>query len=112
MGAQVDAILRELHEKGEDDIPPGYDYDHWVMGQDWENLSIKTDSIHVLSPDTAEAYMCITNCGSPQKFMLMMTRDEKEWFIDDFRQYDEQTKTFSISDKKNIQDYIEENRTR
>ena len=111
MGAQVGAILRELHEKGEDDIPPAYDYDHWVMGQDWENLSIMTDSVCVLSPDTAEAYMCITNCGSPQKFMLMMTRDEKEWFIDDFRQYDEQAKGFAISDKKNIQDYIEENRT-
>ena len=27
MRAQVGAILRELHEKGEDDIPPGYDYD-------------------------------------------------------------------------------------
>lgn len=109
MRAQVGAILRELHEKGEDDIPPGYDYDHWVMGQDWENLSIRTDSIRVLSPDTAEAYMCITNCGSPQKFMLMMTRDEKEWFIDDFRQYDEQAKGFAISDKRNIQDYINEN---
>lgn len=109
MGAQVGTILRELHEKGEDDIPPGYDYDHWVMGQDWENLSIRTDSIRVLSPDTAEAYMCITNCGYPQKFMLMMTRDEKEWFIDDFRQYDEQAKGFAISDKRNIQDYINEN---
>ena len=109
MRAQVGAILRELHEKGEDDIPPGYDYDHWVMGQDWENLSIRTDSIRVLSPDTAEAYMCITNCGYPQKFMLMMTRDEKEWFIDDFRQYDEQAKGFAISDKRNIQDYINEN---
>ena len=76
MRAQVGAILRELHEKGEDDIPPGFDYEHWVMGQDWENLSIRTDSIRVLSPDTAEAYMCITNYGSPQKFMLMMTRDE------------------------------------
>ncbi len=109
MGAQVGAILRELHEKGEDDIPPGYDYDHWVMGQDWENLSIRTDSIRVLSPDTAEAYMCITNCGYPQKFMLMMTRDGREWFIDDFRQYDEQAKGFAISDKRNIQDYINEN---
>ena len=109
MGAQVGTILRELHEKGEDDIPPGYDYDHWVMGQDWENLSIRTDSIRVLSPDTAEAYMCITNCGYPQKFMLMMTRDEKEWFIDDFLQYDEQAKGFAISDKRNIQDYIYKN---
>jgi hypothetical protein len=88
---------------------PGADYDHWVMGQDWENLSIRTDSIRVLSPDTAEAYMCITNCGYPQRFMLMMTRDEKEWFIDDFRQYDEQAKGFAISDKRNIQDYINEN---
>lgn len=110
MGAQVGAILRELHEKGEDDIPPGYDYDHWVMGQDWENLSIKTDSVHVLSPNTAEAYMCITNCGYQQNFVLVMACDDKNWFIDDFRQYDEQTKAFSISDKKNIQDYIEENR--
>ena len=110
MRAQVGAILRELHEKGEDDIPPGYDYDHWVMGQDWENLSIRTDSIRVLSPDTAEAYMCITNCGSPQKFMLMMTRDEKEWFIDDFRLYDERVNSFAFSDKRNIQDYINENR--
>ena len=110
MGAQVDAILRELHEKGDDDIPPGYDYDHWVMGQDWENLSIRTDSIRVLSPDTAEAYMCITNCGYQQNFMLVMARDDKNWFIDDFRQYDEQTKGFTISDKKNIQDYINENR--
>lgn len=109
MRAQVGAILRELHEKGEDDIPPGYDYDHWVMGQDWENLSIRTDSIRVLSPDTAEAYMCITNCGYPQKFMLMMTRDEKEWFIDDFRLYDERVNSFAFSDKRNIQDYINEN---
>ena len=109
MGAQVGAILRELHEKGEDDIPPGYDYDHWVMGQDWENLSIRTDSVCVLSPDTAEAYMRITNYGSPQKFMLMMTRDEKEWFIDDFRLYDERVNSFAFSDKRNIQDYINEN---
>lgn len=111
MGAQVDAILRECHEKGEDDIPPGFDYNHWVMGQDWENLSIRTDSIRVLSSDTAEAYMCITNCGYPQNFVLVMARDDKNWFIDDFRQYDEQTKGFTISDKRNIQDYIEENRT-
>ena len=48
MRAQMSAIL---HEKETDDIPPGYDYDHWVMGQDWENLSIRTDSVCVLSPD-------------------------------------------------------------
>lgn len=108
MRRMADAVLRKLRERGEDDIPPCYDYDHWVMGQDWENLSIKTDSIHVLSPDTAEAYMCITNCGHPQNFMLVMTRDDKGWFIDDFRQYDEQAKAFAISDKRNLEDYIKE----
>lgn len=106
MRAQMSAIL---HEKETDDFPPAYDFDHWVMGQDWENLSIKTDSIHVLSPDTAEAYMCITNCGSPQKFMLMMASDEKEWFIDDFRFYDERVNSFAFSEKRNIQDYINKN---
>lgn len=106
MRAQMSAIL---HEKETDDFPPAYDYDHWVMGQDWENLSIRTDSVCVLSPDTAEAYMCITNCGSPQKFMLMMTRDEKEWFIDDFRFYDERVNSFAFSEKRNIQDYINKN---
>ncbi len=41
--------------------------------------------------------------------MLMMTRDEKEWFIDDFRLYDERVNSFAFSDKRNIQDYINEN---
>lgn len=104
----AEAVLRKLRERGDDDIPPGYDYDHWVMGQDWDDLSIKTDSIHVLSPDTAEAYMFITNCGQTQNFMLLMARGDKEWFIDDFRQYDEQAKGFVISDKKNLEDFIKE----
>lgn len=60
------------------------DYDHWIQGQDWQNLSYSIDTISTLPGSRAMVQMSIVNFGQPQALQLIMVKDDSLWMVDDF----------------------------
>ena len=74
------------------------DYDHWIMGQDWDKVSIKIDSVRIYQGEyRAYAYITITNLGNdiPVKLDLHRTDD---WYIDDFVTTDAEGTPYALSE--------------
>jgi len=74
------------------------DYDHWTMGQDWEKVSMKVDSVRIYQGEyRAYAYITITNLGNdiPVKLDLQRTDD---WYIDDFVTTDADGNLYALSE--------------
>lgn len=60
------------------------DYDHWIQGQDWQDLSYSIDTISTLPGSRAMVQLSIVNFGQPQALQLIMVKDDSLWMIDDF----------------------------
>ena len=74
------------------------DYDHWIMGQDWDKVSMKIDSVRIYQGEyRAYAYITITNLGNdiPVKLDLQRTDD---WYIDDFVTTDADGNLYALSE--------------
>ncbi len=74
------------------------DYDHWTMGQDWDKVSMKIDSVRIYQGEyRAYAYITITNLGNdiPVKLDLQRTDD---WYIDDFVTTDVDGSLYALSE--------------
>ena len=74
------------------------DYDHWTMGQDWDKVSMKIDSVRIYQGEyRAYAYITITNLGNdiPVKLDLHRTND---WYIDDFTTTDGDGNLYALSE--------------
>jgi len=71
-----------LSARQSDEVFP--DYDHWIQGQDWQNLSYSIDTISTLPGSRAMVQMNIVNFGHPQALQLIMVKDDSLWMIDDF----------------------------
>ncbi len=77
-----------------------FDYDHWICGQDFQNLSMKIVKM-VVDSGKCSADIEITNCGTKNSVTVDLVWENGEWKIDDFYISD-------ISEKTRMKQYIAE----
>jgi len=58
--------------------------DYWIMGQDWQNLSVSDVSVTAMTDSTATVELQLHNCGDVKPVRLEMTCEYGEWKIDNF----------------------------
>lgn len=66
-----------------------FEYDHWIMGQDWDKPTYTLDTVFVSDSlvDWYWATVTINNFGTTQVHLLMVPEDG-EWKIGDMLDYD------------------------
>ena len=61
-----------------------FEADYWIMGQDWNELSISDMKVTAMTDSTATVELNLHNCGSVTPVRLEMKHEEGEWKIDNF----------------------------
>lgn len=61
-----------------------FEADHWIMGQDWDDLSVSDVRVTAMTASTASVNFNLHNCGSVKAVRLDMVREGDELKIDDF----------------------------
>ena len=82
-----------------------FDADHWVCGQDYQNLSMKIVSGSRVGENGYKAELVISNCGSDTPLAVSMIFENGEWKIDDFLSGDK----CADSEKIAMQSYVASN---
>ena len=97
----------------DDSIPAGeavgfFDYDHWVCGQDFQDLSMTIVSCTKEAADRYSVVITVRNCGTDSFVRLAMVQEEGHWLIDDFCRIPDATTTpdTSLSEKARMKDYV------
>ena len=60
------------------------DADHWIMGQDWGELSVSDIKVFLLKGDSAAVEFQLHNLGNMINVVLDMVHEDGEWKIDNF----------------------------
>ena len=94
----TDSIVRKIDEKYPGEIG-FHDYDHWIQGNAWENLSYAIASISETSDKEAVISMVIINCGQEKPIKVKMLIENGEWKIADFIRD-------GVSELQEMQEYI------
>ena len=76
--ARVDSVNQQ---NGVIDI---LDVDHWIMGQDWGELSVSDIKVFLLKGDSAAVEFQLHNLGNMINVVLDMVHEDGEWKIDNF----------------------------
>ena len=88
MSADYSVWLRAV--KADDDILAEqgeigfFDSDHWVCGQDFQNLSMDIVSGSLTGPNAYRAQVKIHNCGQVKTLDIDLVYEQGRWMIDDF----------------------------
>ena len=61
-----------------------FDADYWIMGQDWDDLSVSDVGVKTITDSTAVVVLKLHNCGSVTDVCLEMVQDGDTWKIDNF----------------------------
>lgn len=94
--------VKTIDKKHEDQGEIGFfDYDHWVCGQDFQNLSMKVVKTTVDS-GKCSADVIITNCGNENCVTVDLVCENGVWKIDDFH-------TDGTSEKARMRQYVSDN---
>lgn len=96
---ELDTIVREIDESYPSEIG-FHDYDHWIQGNDWDNLSYAIVSIRNISDNKAEVDMVIINYGQENPIVVKMVKEEGIWKIYDFIRN-------GVSELSEMEQYIE-----
>ena len=67
-----------------------FEADHWVMGQDFQNVSANSIVVESQEGDTISATLNLHNCGTTTHVRLSMVEENGEWRIDNFTDTDNQ----------------------
>ena len=78
-----------------------WDFDYWIMGQDWHNLSVSDVKVKTLTDTEATVGLSLHNFDNVKQLCLLMKREDGTWRIDDFVDME-----FGTGFKKDMQDYI------
>ncbi len=65
-----------------DDIGP-FDYDYWIVGQDFGHVSVSDVKVVKLEGNNAIVKLNLHNLGSVSKINLKMVYERNNWYIDD-----------------------------
>lgn len=76
--ARVDSVNQQ---NGVIDI---LDVDHWIMGQDWGELTVSDIKVFLLKGDSAAVEFQLHNLGNMINVVLDMVHEDGEWKIDNF----------------------------
>lgn len=79
-----------------------FDADYWVMGQDWQDLSVDSVVVEQLAEREALASLNLHNCGQITRVRLQMVNENEAWKIDNFIDV-----TNGLDWKANMNDYVE-----
>lgn len=61
-----------------------FEADYWIMGQDWDNLSVSDVGVKTMTDSTATVALKLHNCGSVTDVCLEMVQNQGTWKIDNF----------------------------
>lgn len=61
-----------------------WEADYWIMGQDWQDLSVSDVHVVSMTSSTATVELKLHNCGNDKVVRLEMTREYEGWKIDNF----------------------------
>jgi hypothetical protein len=82
-----------------------FDYDHWIMAQDWNSPSLRVNTVKMISSNEARANVTICDNSSRIPLTLILKRQNGIWLIDDFITQGK----YGSSEKKGMQKYAKEN---
>ena len=80
-----------------------WEFDYWIMGQDWHNLSISDIEVQNVTENEATVQLKLHNFDTVQSVSLLLVKEDGSWKIDNFQQ----TKG-DMNLKRAMQQYIEE----
>ncbi len=69
-----------------------FDSDHWICGQDFQNLSATVAKVTRLGAGKCAAEVVVTNCGQRDTLGVDLVKEGESWKIDDFRRDGESEK--------------------
>ncbi len=61
-----------------------FDADYWIMGQDWDNVSIKDVKVSKVTDTVYTATLNIINFGTAHPAKLTLVYERDNWYIDNF----------------------------
>lgn len=61
-----------------------FEADYWIMGQDWQDLSVSDVRVVSMTDSTALAEFNLHNCGNVTAVRLEMVLEDGDWKIDNF----------------------------
>ncbi len=103
MSADYLNVLHEVEEIDKDCEAEGmigfFDYDHWVCGQDFRNLSMNIITMSGTNPGKCHAEVDITNLGVKNRVGIDLVMENGKWKIDDFY-------TDGTSEKARMKEYV------
>lgn len=95
---QLLADIQEIDSRNPDDIG-FFDFDYWIMGQDWGNLHFDNVDVKEVMGDTATVTLNWYNFGNCEQLELTLLREDGEWRIDNLQNL-----------RQDMQEYIQQNR--
>lgn len=81
-----------------------FDADYWIMGQDWQDLSVSDVQVKDISGQTAVVELVLHNCGSTEPVRLEMVKENGLWKIDNFIDM-----AHDVDWKSSMKEYLAEN---
>ena len=100
------ARVNDFDRQHEDDGMIGFfDADYWIMGQDWQDLSVSDVHVMSMTDSTAVTEMNLHNCGNVTVVRLEMALEDGDWKIDNFIDV-----THGHDWKANMKEYLNQKR--
>lgn len=93
--------VTEYDKANSDGMVGFFEADYWIMGQDWEDLSVSDIGVKTMTDSTATVALKLHNCGSVTDVCLEMVRESGEWKIDNFIDV-----TRDVNWKANMKEYL------
>ena len=78
-----------------------FEADYWIMGQDWQDLSVGDVQVMEMTDTTATVAFNLHNCGNVTAVRLEMVNEGNEWKIDNFIDV-----TRDVDWKANMKEYL------
>lgn len=78
---KVKAVDKQAEANGEIGF---FDSDHWIQGQDFQDLKMTVAGIVAEGKDKCKADVDITNCGATKRIVVVLVKEQGQWMIDDF----------------------------
>ena len=112
MSAAYNSLQEKAIKIGEDRNEPIIDADHWILGQDWTDPSMKVTSVRDITSTTATAHVLIHKQAggqpSDEPLTLSLVWERGNWFIDNMKGGNENDST-AFDEKGWLENYVSDN---
>ncbi len=98
---------KALKSKPDSDEMGPFDYDYWISGQDFGNVSVSDVKVVKQEGDSAVVMLNLHNLGTVSPINLKMVYERDNWFIDDMAEGSEIDSINSV--KHYMREYIKDN---